>query len=77
MTLAYPYKLASQTEGGFVVQFLDFEEAFTEGDTPEETAFNASEVLSGILAYRLEHGLRIPAPSKRGKHPFVSPNAAV
>ena len=35
---------------GFFVQFVDFEEAITEGQTLEEAGFNAAEVLSGVLA---------------------------
>ncbi|HSS52781.1 MAG TPA: hypothetical protein VLX28_27885 [Thermoanaerobaculia bacterium] len=38
MTLEYPYKLEPQESGGFIVQFLDIEDAFTEGATPEECA---------------------------------------
>lgn len=77
MKLEYPYTLEPQETGGFVVQFLDIEEAFTEGATPEECAFNAAEVLTAILEQRLEDGVEIPLPSKRGKRPVVSPSAAV
>jgi len=75
--LEYPYTLEPQETGGFVVQFLDIEEAFTEGATPEECAFNAAEVLTGILEQRLEDGMDIPLPSKRGRRPVASPSAAV
>ena len=77
MKLEYPYTLEPQETGGFVVQFLDIEEAFTEGANPEECAFNAAEVLTGILEQRLEDGLEIPLPSKRGRRPVASPSAAV
>jgi len=76
MNLAYPYVVETQ-DGGFFVQFVDLEEAFTEGATPEEAAFNASEVLSGILAYRLEHGDDIPVPSSANGHPVALPSASV
>lgn len=76
MNLAYPYTVEPQ-DGGFFVQFVDLEEAFTEGATPEEAAFNAAEVLSGILAYRLEHGDDIPAPSPANGHPVALPAASV
>src|SRR3989339_505869 len=52
MKFSYPYTAAPQEGGGYFVQFLDFEEAFTEGATLEEAAFNAAEVLSGVLAHR-------------------------
>lgn len=77
MKLEYPYTLEPQEGGGFVVQFLDIEEAFTEGETPEECAFNAAEVLTGILEQRLEDGAEIPLPSQRVRQPVVSPSAAV
>ena len=77
MKLEYPYTLEPQETGGFVVQFLDIEEAFTEGATQEECAFNAAEVLTGILEQRLEDGMEIPLPSKRGRRPVASPSAAV
>jgi antitoxin HicB len=77
MRLEYPYTLEPQEGGGFVVQFVDIEEAFTEGFTPEECAFNAAEVLTGILEQRLEDGAEIPLPSKRVRRPVASPSAAV
>lgn len=77
MKLEYPYTLEPQETGGFVVQLVDIEEAFTEGMTPEECAFNAAEVLTGILEQRLEDGVEIPLPSKRGRRPVASPSAAV
>lgn len=77
MNLAYPYTLEPQEGGGFLVQFVDLEEAFTEGATAEEAAFNAAEVLNGILAYRLEHGDTIPDPSVPEERPVASPSASV
>ena len=77
MKFSYPYSVEPQKGGGLLVQFIDFEEAFTEGDTLEEAAFNAAEVLTGILAYRLEHGQSIPEPSPTKKYRLASPSAAV
>jgi len=77
MKLEYPYTLEPQESGGFVVQFLDVEEAFTEGATPKECAFNAAEVLTAILEQRLEDGAEIPLPGKHGRRPVASPSAAV
>lgn len=77
MKFSYPYIMKPQEGGGFFVQFVDFDEAFTEGDTPEEAAFNASEVLTGILGYRLEKGESIPEPSSTKKYQLASPSAAV
>jgi antitoxin HicB len=77
MNLSYPYTVEPQEGGGFFVQFVDFEEAFTEGNNLEEAAFNAAEVLTGILTYRLEKGDSIPVPSVADQHPVASPSAAV
>lgn len=77
MNLGYPYTVEPQDDGGLFVQFVDFEEAFTEGATPEEAAYNAAEVLSGILGYRLAHGQAIPVPSVVAGQPIAYPSPAV
>jgi antitoxin HicB len=75
MNTAYPYTLEPQDGGGFIVQFLDFEEAFTEGATVEEAAFNAAEVLSLVIEQRLADGQAIPWPSPAEGRPIASPQA--
>lgn len=77
MNLGYPYTLEPQEDGSFFVQFIDFEEAFTEGDTREEAAYNAAEVLTGIVGYRVERGQEIPSPSLADGHPIAYPSPAV
>jgi antitoxin HicB len=56
---------------------VDLEEAFTEGETVEEAAFNAAEVLTGVLSYRIEKGDEIPAPSPAGDMLVATPSASV
>ena len=63
MRMAYPARFEPQEDGGFFVQFVDLDNAFTEGTTLEEAQFNAAEVLTLILEDRLESGAAIPAPS--------------
>lgn len=75
MNFSYPYTATAQEGGGFFVQFVDIEEAITEGDTLDDAAFHAAEVLTGILTYRLDHGQAIPEPSARGGMPVASPDA--
>jgi antitoxin HicB len=77
MKLEYPYTVEPQEGGGFVVQFTDIEEAFTEGATLEECAFNAAEVLTGILEQRLADGVEIPLPGTPAGRRVASPSAAV
>ncbi|MDD5271497.1 MAG: type II toxin-antitoxin system HicB family antitoxin [Methylovulum sp.] len=63
MKTHYPYTIEKDADGFLFVQFLDLEEAFTQGETLEEATFNAQEVLSALLAYRLEHHQDIPEAS--------------
>lgn len=77
MKLSYPYTATPQAPSGFFVQFVDFEEGITEGNTLEEAAFNAAEVLTGVIAFRIDHDQTIPEPSPRGDRPVASPTVAV
>ncbi|MBU0598760.1 type II toxin-antitoxin system HicB family antitoxin [Patescibacteria group bacterium] len=77
MKFSYPYTMQPQDDGGYFVQFVDLEEAFTEGETVEEAAFNAAEVLTGVLSYRIEKGDEIPAPSPAGDMLVATPSASV
>ena len=77
MKFSYPYTMQPQDGGGYFVQFVDLEEAFTEGETVEEAAFNAAEVLTGVLSYRIEKGDEIPAPSPAGDRLVATPSASV
>lgn len=63
MDIRYPATLTPQPDATVLVQFVDLEDTFTEGQTVEEALFNASEVLSGMLAWRLDQGLSVPVPS--------------
>ncbi len=62
MIFKYPYTL-TKDDGVYFVQFDDIQEAFTYGHTVEEAAFNAVEVLTGVLAVRLQHNEPVPEPS--------------
>ncbi len=70
MEIRYPYTVELQPEGTYLVQFLDFEEGFTEGGTPEDAAKFADEVLDLLLATYLDDGKALPAPSDVGTLPF-------
>jgi len=77
MKFAFPYTTTPQEPSGFFVQFIDIEEAITEGETLEEAAFNAAEVLTGVLAYRIDNGQAVPEPSAAGGLPVAAPSASV
>lgn len=75
MEVIYPAKITSQ-DGGFFVQFVDLDDTFTEGETMEEALFNASEVLSVMLAFKLDNEQEIPSPGKRVKGAvYIAPDA--
>lgn len=77
MKLAYPYNLEAQDGGGWLVRFPDIPEAFTEGATEEEAAFNAQEVLSLTLEQRLADRAAIPMPTEEHNGPHAAPDAAI
>jgi antitoxin HicB len=78
MEIAYPAVLTADPSGGFCVQFVDFAEAITEGDTLEEALFNAAEVLTLTLEGRLEEGQAIGAPSEPALGAYlITPDAKV
>lgn len=62
MDIHYPAVMTAEGTG-YTVQFVDLEEAFTEGDTLEQALYNAAEVLTLTLEGRIEEGLPIPEPS--------------
>ena len=63
MEIRYPAHIVAQVDGRFLVTFVDLADTFTEGQTREEALFNASEVLSAMLAWRLDESKDVPAPS--------------
>lgn len=76
MEIRYPATIQAQAGGGFLVQFVDLPDTFTEGKTREEALFNAVEVLSGMLAWRLDEGKGVPAPSTKIKGvKYIAPDA--
>ncbi len=74
MEITYPARVTRQHER-FFVEFVDLPDTFTEGETLEEALFNAAEVLSGMLAWRLDEGLDIPlaTPKLRDAH-YIAPD---
>ena len=76
MDIRYPATIETQNDGSYLVQFVDLPDTFTEGQTQEEALFNAVEVLSAMLAWRLDQSKEVPDPSQkvRGAH-YVAPDA--
>jgi antitoxin HicB len=76
MDIRYPATVVPQKDGTFFVQFIDLPDTFSEGRTEEEALFNAAEVLSAMLAWRLDEAKDVPAPRAKvkGAH-YVAPDA--
>jgi len=79
MKIEYPAKIKKEEDGIFFVSFSDIEEAITQGETMEEALFNASEVLTLTMEYRLDEEQKIPEPSQvTGSNiHLISPSAKV
>ena len=76
MDIRYPAMIEKQPDGNFLVTFVDLPDTFTEGETKEEALFNAVEVLSGMLAWRLEAAKAVPTPSQKIKGAtYIAPDA--
>ena len=76
MDIRYPAKIEKQADGKYFVQFVDFDDIFTEGDSEEEAQFNAVEALSGMLAWKLDNEVSIPPPSKNIKRAvYIAPDS--
>jgi antitoxin HicB len=72
----YPAIFTPEETGGFSVQFVDMEEAFTEGETMEEAMFYAADVLTLTLGGRMEEGMPIPPPSQNVEGAvYIAPDA--
>jgi antitoxin HicB len=75
MDIRYPATVQQQADGRWFAQFVDLEDAFTEGQSKEEALSNAAEVLSAMLAWRLDAGQPVPAPSPNlADAYYVAPN---
>lgn len=75
MEIRYPAKIEPQDDQ-FFVQFVDFENVFTCGETMEDALLNASEVLSVMLEVMLDDGQKIAAPSLNVKNAhYIAPDA--
>ena len=72
----YPVTLTpDETDGGFVVTFVDIPEAITQGDTLQQALVAAKDALESALDFYFEDKRAVPAPSKakRGQHVIELP----
>ena len=64
----YPCKIRKE-DGVYYVEFVDFPECFTDGESPEEVLTNARDVLEGIIFSYIKNGKPLPSPSFFEKGP--------
>ncbi len=76
MHFAYPVTIKRAREGGYVVSFPDFPEAFTQGETITEALQEATDCLDEAVAGRIRRGEAIPTPTssspRRGRQVMLS-----
>ena len=77
MRIAYQAIFEPAEEGGFCVMFPDLPGTLTEGDTREESVFNAEEALTGVLETLLDHGEEIPEPTEHDGGIWIYPSPQV
>ena len=77
MNFSYPFKLTPAEEGGFLIQFIDIPEAYSEGDTEDECFYMATDVLNLSLECRLENNEPIPEPSNIDTKYKVMPSVTI
>ncbi len=64
--VTYPALFAPDRKaGGFVVTFSDFRYGVTQGNTLEEAAEMAQDLLEGLVSDLIEQGEDLPKPSRR------------
>ena len=61
--LAWPVSLEPAEEGGFVVNFPDFPEGWSQGETREEALLQAADLLETMVANYMAEGWDLPDPS--------------
>lgn len=76
LDIRHPATIERQDDGRYFVQCIDLPETLTEGESKEEALFNAAEVLSAMLAFRLENEKDVPAPSSKVRGiTYIAPDA--
>jgi antitoxin HicB len=63
--LAWPVTLDPAEEGGFVVNFPDFPEGWSQGDSREEALAQAADLLETMVANYMAEGWDCPTRHER------------
>jgi antitoxin HicB len=77
-SFVYPAELApDEKDGGFVVTFVDFPEAITQGEEVAEALCEAADCLEEAVANRMAMELPLPTASKVKKGQYAIPVPAL
>lgn len=71
MASKFPYTVAKQKDGTFLVSFVDFPTGVTEGDTVAEAHAMAKDMIVGLVECYKEDGIALPVASAVGSLDFV------
>lgn len=63
MRYAYPARISQDEDGTYLIEFRDFPEAATDGETVEEALNEGRDLLRSALGFRAAEGEPIPEPS--------------
>ena len=63
MKTFYPCTI-KEDDGVFYVNFPDFDDCFTDGDTMEEAVYNAKDVLEAVAFSYMKNNKPLPEPGK-------------
>ena len=69
--LAYPVRHEPAKEGGFIVNFPNFPEGWSQGDDREEALVQATDLLETMVANYMVEGWDLPDPSPARGRPLV------
>lgn len=58
----YPCRIRKE-DGVYYVNFIDFPECFTDGESADEVLMNAKDVLEGIVFSYMKNNRALPSPS--------------
>jgi antitoxin HicB len=71
MPLSWPVTLDPAEEGGFVVNFPDFPEGWSQGESREEALVQAADLLETMVANYIAEGWDLPDASRPAGRPLV------
>lgn len=71
-SLAWPVRLDPAEEGGFVVNFPDFPEGWSQGNSHQEALAQAADLLETMVANYMAEDWDLPEPSAADGRPLVA-----